>query len=108
MITPSHHTRLWRALYCRFFNGTKPQEDADDVIRLLKNHSESLSNHKELLQQVSAWMHGAALLDELMSEKLDKWISEKLDKWMSENLDEWMSEKWDEWMSEKWDEWMNK
>lgn len=56
-VTNPQAIKLWRGLYCRFEHGTHPQENLDDVIRLLNNHHESLSNHKAFLQKRIAGLH---------------------------------------------------
>jgi myotubularin-related protein 6/7/8 len=44
--------RFWRAMYCRFENGIHPRDNIVDVVCMLKDHIESLQDHKQHLEKV--------------------------------------------------------
>jgi glucuronate isomerase len=39
-------------MYCRFDNGIHPRDNVVDVVCTLKDHIESLEDHKQLLEKV--------------------------------------------------------
>jgi len=44
--------RFWRTMYCRFESGIHPRENVVDVVCTLKDHIESLDDHRQLLEMV--------------------------------------------------------
>lgn len=43
--------KFWRAMYCRFESGIHPRENIIDIICMMKDHSESLDDHKKLVEK---------------------------------------------------------
>jgi len=44
--------RFWRTMYCRFESGIHPRENVVDIVCTLKDHIESLDDHRSLLEMV--------------------------------------------------------
>jgi len=39
-------------MYCRFEGGIHPRENATDVVSMLKDHTDSMDDHRKLLEKV--------------------------------------------------------
>jgi len=44
--------RFWRAMYCRFESGIHPRENITDIVCMMKDHTESLDDHRRLVEKV--------------------------------------------------------
>jgi len=52
VVTDNVRVRFWRSMYCRFESGVHPRENVVDIVCTLKDHIESLDDHRQLLETV--------------------------------------------------------
>jgi len=50
-VTNPQSYKFWRNMYCRFEGGIHPRENLSEVVSMLIDHSQSLADHKKLLEK---------------------------------------------------------